>query len=35
MVHFLANIEENPAAVGRLLTFVEDVDPENTALAHL
>jgi len=35
MVHFLANIEENPAAVDRLLTFVKDVDSENTALAHL
>ena len=35
MVHFLANIEENPSAVRRLLQFVETVDPENTALAQL
>jgi len=35
MVHFFANIEENPAGVQRLLRFVESVDPENTALAHL
>ena len=35
MIHFFANIEENPAGVQRLLRFVESVDPENTALAHL
>jgi len=34
MVHFLSSIEEDPAAVQRLLQFVQDVDPENTALAH-
>ena len=35
MVHFFANIEENPTGVQRLLSFVEAVDPENSALAHL
>ena len=35
MVHFFANIEENPAGVQRLLRFVESIDPENAALAHL
>lgn len=35
MVHFLANIEENPEAVQRLLRFIEDIDPENTSLVHL
>lgn len=35
MVHFLANIEENPEAVQRLLRFIAEVDPENTALVHL
>lgn len=35
MVHFLANIEENPEAVQRLLRFIEEIDPENTSLVHL
>jgi len=35
MVHFLASIEEDPAAVQRLLQFIKDVDPDNPALAHL
>jgi len=35
MIHFFANIEENPDGVQRLLQFVEDVDPNNHALAHL
>lgn len=35
MVHFFANIEENPDGVQRLLQFVETVDPDNPALAHL
>ena len=35
MVHYLAHIEENPLAVQRLLRFVSEIDPENTALAHL
>lgn len=35
MIHFFANIEENPDGVQRLLRFIEDVDPENTSLAHL
>jgi len=35
MVHFLASIEEDPAAVQRLLRFIETVDSKNPALAHL
>lgn len=35
MIHFFANIEENPDGVQRLLQFVEDVDPDNPALTHL
>lgn len=35
MVHFLANIEENPEAVQRLLRFIEEIDPESTSLVHL
>lgn len=35
MIHFLANVEENPDATQRLLSFLSDVDPENPALAHL
>ncbi|WP_232687990.1 hypothetical protein [Halobacterium zhouii] len=35
MVHYFYHIEENPRAVQRLLRFIEEVDPENTALAHL
>ena len=35
MVHFLANIEENPDAVQRLLQFIEsEADSSNPALAH-
>lgn len=35
MVHFFSNIEENPQGTQRLLSFLEDVDPNNPALAHL
>jgi len=35
MVHFFANIEQNPSAVQRLLRFIKDIDPENVALVHL
>lgn len=35
MVHYLEDIERNPTAAQRLLRFVEEIDPENTALAHL
>ncbi len=35
MIHFLGNIEEDPAAVQRLLRFLSDVDSDNPALAHL
>ncbi|GGN92833.1 hypothetical protein [Haloarcula pellucida] len=35
MLHFLSSIEEDPAAVQRLLQFVKDVDPENRAIVHL
>jgi len=35
MAHYLANIEEDPGALQRLLLFVEEIDPNNTALAHL
>lgn len=35
MAHYLTNIEEDPGALQRLLGFLRDVDPGNTALAHL
>jgi hypothetical protein len=35
MLHYLANIEENPDAVQRLLRFLEAVDEDNRALVHL
>ena len=35
MLHFFANIEENPDGVQRLLRFVSTVDPENRVLDHL
>ena len=35
MAHYLTNIEEDPGALQRLLRFIEDVDSNNTALAHL
>lgn len=35
MIHFFANIEENPEGTQRILRFIKDIDPENTALAHL
>jgi hypothetical protein len=35
MLHYLANIEENPDAVQRLLRFLEEVDVANRALDHL
>lgn len=34
-VHFLGNVEEDPAAVQRFLGFIESVDPNNPALVHL
>lgn len=34
MLHFFANIEENPDAVQRLLRFISTVDPDNRALDH-
>lgn len=35
MVHFFANIEENPDGVQRLLNFISTVDPDNRVLDHL
>ena len=35
MLHFFANIEENPDGVQRLLRFVSSVDPDNRVLDHL
>jgi hypothetical protein len=35
MIHFFSNIEENPQGTQRLLRFLENVDPNNPALAHL
>lgn len=35
MIHFFAHIEENPVGTQRLLSFLQDVDPENRALVHL
>jgi len=35
MIHYMANIEENPEATQRLLAFIDEVDPENRSLAHL
>jgi len=35
MAHYLTNIEEDPGALQRLLRFIEHIDPNNTALAHL
>lgn len=35
MIHFLTNVEENPAATQRLLKFLWNVDPRNPAIAHL
>lgn len=35
MIHYLANVEQDPDAVQRLLNFVQDFDPKNTAMAHL
>ncbi|WP_092920350.1 hypothetical protein [Halorubrum sodomense] len=35
MVHFFANIEENPDGVQRLLRFVASIDPDNRVLDHL
>ena len=35
MVHFYSDIERNPPGVQRLLNFVNEVDPNNPALAHL
>lgn len=35
MLHFFANIEENPDGVQRLLQFVSTADPNNRVLDHL
>jgi hypothetical protein len=35
MIHFLTNIEENPDAAQRLLSFIDGIDSNNSALAHL
>jgi hypothetical protein len=35
MLHYLAHIEQNPAAVKRLLAFVRSVDEGHQALTHL
>jgi hypothetical protein len=35
MLHYLANVEQDPDAVQRLLRFVHEFDPENSAMAHL
>jgi len=35
MIHYLANVEQDPDAVQRLLHFVHDFDPKNRAMAHL
>jgi hypothetical protein len=35
MVHFFANIEENPDGVQRLLRFVSSIDSDNRVLDHL
>jgi len=35
MIHFFAHIEENPIGTQRLLSFLQDVDPENRTLVHL
>lgn len=35
MLHYLANVEENPDAVQRLLRFLAEVDEDNRSLAHL
>lgn len=35
MLHFFANIEENPDGVQRLLRFVSSIDPDNRVLDHL
>lgn len=35
MIHYLENIEENPAATQRLLRFIQDIDPNNRSLDGL
>jgi hypothetical protein len=35
MVHYFKNVEENPDATKRVLEFLEEVDPENSAVATL
>ncbi|GAA0218587.1 hypothetical protein [Halobaculum roseum] len=35
MIHYIANVEQDPDAVQRLLRFVHEFDPENPAMAHL
>ena len=35
LIHFLANIEQNPDAVNRLLAFIAENDPTHESLVHL
>ena len=35
MVHYYANVEQNPSGTQRLLEFINQVDPTNTALGQL
>ena len=35
MVHYYANIEQNPVGTQRLLRFLKEIDPENSAVAQL
>ncbi len=35
LIHFLAHVEQNPDAVGRLLAFVRERDPLHESLLHL
>lgn len=34
MLHYLAHVEQNPSAVGRLLAFIGDLDPEHNSLTY-
>lgn len=35
MIHYFKNVEENPDATRRVLTFVREIDPDNSAVATL
>lgn len=35
LIHFLAHVEQNPDAVGRLLAFIHERDPLHESLLHL